>query len=423
MANNKKEYSRLYNLNSIKNNKGYTLIELLLVLAFLGISMLIINSLNILGLKTFNFMSYQGSLQQNLRLATNFIIKETRFASDAEILNLSLSELITEMEKTDNEYHYIYLENNVLKYRYKNKSNYVADEIKELNFKKSTNNILKFNILCSNSAPNYKLGTEVVILNMPQNKEILNLDGDAIRYKKTTPDLPIDEEPSKWGQYVIFTNIIKLTNGSASIIGENASIIINGQNNNTVNLAGNTNISVKKLYIRGNLVMGGSASIGSTAMGGTTYIDGNVTLDGNPRVYDQLYYTKNLNTQHWIDISAIKTDEIRFPNVSMPKFRDKEWYREKGYSNNTTPQNGMRYYGSAYSFSTWNSYSDVVIVSSGDIILSGNVSVSGMLFAPNGKVITGGSANFSGIIIAEEVVLGSSSPIIFKSFNTEDLPF
>jgi len=147
------------------------------------------------------------------------------------------------------------------------------------------------------------------------------------------------------------------------------------------------------------------------------------TLDGNPRVYDQLYYTKNLNTQHWIDISAIKTDEIRFPNVSMPKFRDREWYREKGYSNNTTPQDGMRYYGSTYSFPTWNSYSDVVIVSSGDIILSGNVSVSGMLFAPNGKVITGGSANFSGIIIAEEVVLGSSSPIIFKSFNTEDLPF
>ncbi|MBU5677588.1 hypothetical protein KQI88_14285 [Alkaliphilus sp. MSJ-5] len=423
MANNKMEYSRLYNLNLIKNNKGYTFIELLLILAFLGILMLIINSLSILGLKTFNFASYQGSLQQNLRLATNFITKETRFASDVQILNLSLSELITEMEKTDNEYHYIYLENNVLKYRYEDKSNYVADKIKELDFNKSTKNILKFDVLGENSTPNYKLGTEVVILNMPQNKEILNSDGVAIRYKKVIPDFPIDEDTNKWDQYVIFTNTIKLTNGSASVIGENASIIINGQNNNTVSLGGNSNISVKELYIKGNLVMEGSASIGSTAIGGTTYIDGNVTLDGNPRVYDQLYYTKNLNTQHWIDIPAIKTDEIQFPNVSMPKFKDKEWYIEKGYSNNTTPQNGMRYYGRTYSFPTWNSYSDVVIVSSGDIILSGNVSVSGILFAPNGKVITGGSANFSGIIIAEEVVLGSSSPIIFKSFNTEDLPF
>jgi len=264
MANNKRKYSGLYNLNSIKNNKGYTLIELLMVLAFLGIFMLIINSLNILGLKTFNFSSYQGNIQQNLRLATNFIIKEARFASDVEILNLSLSELITGMEKTDNEYHYIYLENNVLKYRYKDKSNYVADKIKELDFNKSTKNILKFDMLGENSTHNYKLGIEVVILNMPQNKEILNSDGVAIRYKKVIPDFPIDEDSSKWDQYVIFTNTIKLTNGSASLIGENASIIVNGQNNNTVNLGGNTNISVKELYIKGNLVMEGSASIGNT---------------------------------------------------------------------------------------------------------------------------------------------------------------
>lgn len=64
------------------NNKGVTLIELLIVLAIMGIVFQVIYSIFFIGNKSFNTSKNKGFAQQDVRIASTYIINEIRTAKE-----------------------------------------------------------------------------------------------------------------------------------------------------------------------------------------------------------------------------------------------------------------------------------------------------------------------------------------------------
>lgn len=90
-----------------KNNKGITLIELIVVMAIMSLIFGAVFSVYLAGQRTFTKTRNQVDVQQNLRRVTNEIVKELAFARDWELLeNIPTS--------FNPSYNYIYVENQIL---------------------------------------------------------------------------------------------------------------------------------------------------------------------------------------------------------------------------------------------------------------------------------------------------------------------
>ncbi|MEN6326640.1 MAG: PA14 domain-containing protein [Syntrophomonas sp.] len=250
---------------------------------------------------------------------------------------------------------------------------------------------------------------------------------------------PPDPEPEpneEFINYLMNENLYVYGNnaaidGSSQIIGPDSTVVVR-QNFNPGN--GDVSyIATKKIYIKGNVTLGGSAGLGSFDGTSTIYVDGNVKVTGGSataghdgRIFGNLYYTGNLNVATGITLVAQtqKVNSIEFPQFEIPALRADDWYSEKGYTSTPTPQNGMKYYGNSFTFPTWDTYSNVTIASKGDITLPNNVQVTGILFAPNGKVSITGSSSFTGIIVAKELLVSGSSTVTFQDItDASQLPF
>lgn len=434
---NKGKYSFILKSN-LKNTKGVTLVELLVVLALLGMILSLGYSLNFLGMNIFTKGSSQANIQQKVRLASDFITKEVRYATDLKILNLS--EPIPEKDNIEEDLYYIFIHDNIIEHRYKGNSKIITDEIQKLSFEKATDkitekdidNILNFEIVGNDKKQNYNIKSEALIMNLPKNSKILNENEDkpsiAICYKKT---LPIESNPNEqWENYVLMTT--KLTcKGSSNINAPEATIVVKDSPEDfEIKLSGgpSNGIIAKRMYTDQNINLIGSAILGTINNPGSFYIDGNVKLNGSAYIHGELYYTGNLKIPHWINISDNKVANIDFPDISMPSLKTKGWYTERGFTSNTETKDNMKYFGDSYTFQSWNSpwndiFSDVVIVSKKNITLSGDVDASGILFAPNGKVTITGSSSFEGIVIAKEIHLSGNVYIKYKSYDLNNLPF
>lgn len=71
------------------NNKGFTLVELLITLAIMGIVIQLIYSLFFVGNKSFNISKNKGFAQQDVRIASIFLIDELRTVE--KISNIGLT--------------------------------------------------------------------------------------------------------------------------------------------------------------------------------------------------------------------------------------------------------------------------------------------------------------------------------------------
>jgi prepilin-type N-terminal cleavage/methylation domain-containing protein len=86
----------------VNNQKGVTLIELLLAIALLSTVLLLANSLHLFGQKQMTNQTEEIQNQSNVRLAMNIITKEIRKASTANVSNNALIINGTDVYKLDN---------------------------------------------------------------------------------------------------------------------------------------------------------------------------------------------------------------------------------------------------------------------------------------------------------------------------------
>ncbi|MCJ8006997.1 prepilin-type N-terminal cleavage/methylation domain-containing protein [Lederbergia wuyishanensis] len=295
----------------------------------------------------------------------------------------------------------------------------------------------------------------------------------------TMPDSPVKDET--FFEYLKNNNIfvhgtdLGFT-GSTKVTTENNSgtIVINNLNNSNLVFDSNTEISVKRIYInkQGNdvfiqnsTVLGdlnktelvrivGNVHLSSGSpkiYGGTIFIDGSVTFDSNAEIKgkkiiitgdvslqkgtdisgDEIYIGGTVTSKHndniegkFKDFNLLSEDDIPKDIYTIsPTFRQDSWYPDNNYE--------IRSFGSILNnskiFSQGNCTLDgtnsnkqnVIIISKGDITVKNfeGSELTGILFAPNGKVTFNGKA-FKGVVIARDgFFIGNSSTVTFTNVN------
>ncbi|MBW8350215.1 type II secretion system GspH family protein [Bacillus sp. IITD106] len=249
----------------------------------------------------------------------------------------------------------------------------------------------------------------------------------------------------------------------------NGTVVINNLNHSNLVFGGNNVLTVNKIYIdkKGNdVVFNSSTSLGDLNKTELVRIDGNVQLNnGAAKIYgDTIYIDGNVNFNDSADINGkkviingnvtfknwsakLKATEIYIAgkvtttqpgnieghlknfdqlgekdipekiNILPPTFREESWYRANGYEVRSTGHlsNGSRIFSKdSFKLDDYqNNRSNVIIISKGDITLNnfGSSELTGILFAPNGKVTFKGGA-FKGIVIARDGFYTGSNPSI-----------
>ncbi|MBB6216604.1 prepilin-type N-terminal cleavage/methylation domain-containing protein [Anaerosolibacter carboniphilus] len=186
---------RIKILKRLRHNGGFTLVEVLVVLALMGMVMSLGYSLNLFGVRVFHQGTAQANVQANVRLASDFITKETRNATEMTILNAS--ESIPEANAIGEDIYYILLNGNSIEYRYKDHSKLLAESITELEFKKSSSRTLNYIITGNDGNQNYSVTSNIFISNLNLTDSFIVEDTSggqavALRFKKNSIELPDD---------------------------------------------------------------------------------------------------------------------------------------------------------------------------------------------------------------------------------------
>lgn len=207
------------------------------------------------------------------------------------------------------------------------------------------------------------------------------------------------------GKKVIINGSVQINNGSAEIVGD--TIYIDGD----VALGKNGGlIKGKKVYINGNVeIENWSSKISAEEI----YIAGNVKQT-NPNA-PNIHGTIKDFMKPTIENETIPKPVIFFP----PSLRDENWYRQNGYdvrSNGTVLTDNRIFSSGDFKINGGDSTkSNVIIISKGDIEITGNSELSGILIAPNGKVTFKGHT-FKGVVIARDgFITRDDTKVYFKN--------
>lgn len=161
------------------HRKGFTIVELIIVLTLLGIVLGVGYNLFFYGENTFRKGSNKYQLQSDVRLASDFISEEIRNAVEVDIISLPIT--------AQTGYHYIYLDGSIIKYLYngntENKTTAIMNNQAIFSIRKdsSNKNFLKITLKGKLDGQEYDLETEIYLSNI-SNKAATS--GKAIRYKK-----------------------------------------------------------------------------------------------------------------------------------------------------------------------------------------------------------------------------------------------
>lgn len=181
----------MYIKKLIAEKSGFTLIELMLALSILGIILAMGYSFFFFGSNSFRLGGDQSNLQRDMRLTSDFITREVRYAVDIEIVT-------TAPPFGGDGYHYIYhdLSDSIIKYvdpagsvniktdpvidKVIFQFNTVAIEVSDT----KENYLLHFTIVGSSetNANNYQIDSEVMLNNI--STKPADGSGSIIRYKK-----------------------------------------------------------------------------------------------------------------------------------------------------------------------------------------------------------------------------------------------
>ncbi|NLM29744.1 MAG: PKD domain-containing protein [Methanomicrobiales archaeon] len=279
--------------------------------------------------------------------------------------------------------------------------------------------------------------------------------------------------------FIIEENVFVYGNALAlsgdNVDGPEATIIITGDLN-TANTNLGASINVSYIYIDGDVnINSGSASLGSStnpgricingnlkigtgnrSIYGEVYVNGNcdlegVWLHGNMSVngdltlrredtgledYARIYYTGALTSFNNVNDSTlekcIKQETVQgftMPEQEIPLTKPDSWYMERDYVSSGNLTSNMKIFADSYT-SSGSATNVVIIASDGDISITGwGNKVTGVFFAPNGKVTFSGDS-LEGVVIARDGfhVTSYGSTVTFKNIeeyitDPENYPF
>lgn len=166
-------------MNKIKKYKGVTLVELLIVLAIFGIVLTCIFAFFIFNNKSFSIGENQSEAQYNVRLASESITRELRVADTIEILD-GIPDTFDVYKK------YIFIDDNSIKLYMggyekvilKGTSNFTP--VLTFNKKAGNDKVLNFVIDGIKGSQNYKIDSDIYILNMEDKNSILGKSSGSV---------------------------------------------------------------------------------------------------------------------------------------------------------------------------------------------------------------------------------------------------
>jgi prepilin-type N-terminal cleavage/methylation domain-containing protein len=167
--------------NILKIKSGVTLVELLIAIAIMSIVMSLIFGIYLSSVKTFKQAEINSKNQFEVRMAADFITKELRYATGAQVLSIS--------QAAGSGYYDIYVENNNGPIIF-NKNGVLTippglNDVTDFTLIfSSTSNIISFTIGKSGSTK-YNINSKVVLLNMPTTTSLSFTNSSiGIRYTR-----------------------------------------------------------------------------------------------------------------------------------------------------------------------------------------------------------------------------------------------
>lgn len=170
--------------NTIYCENGFSLVELLVALSILGIVLAMGYSYFFFGSNTFRIGGNQSNLQRNIRLASDFITRELRYATCVSILSSSNDDC--ESCANENQHSYIYLENGIIMHN----GVAIADAVIEslvFTYKELDDAyLIDFVVdgLSSDGRQSYSLESDVFLVNMQAPPSVADNAESVICYRK-----------------------------------------------------------------------------------------------------------------------------------------------------------------------------------------------------------------------------------------------
>lgn len=167
---------------AVCRKQGFTLAELIVFLALLGVVLAIGYRLLFFGQNTFAMGSDQFQVQSELRTAGDFMINELRNAEEIDIINAA-----DLPASPDHNYRYIYLEGSKIIHQHDGNVRELTgaivqdQDIFEIRKDSGNRNFLSIRMTGMLNGHSYDLSTEILL------KNVVNKDpkaGKAIKYKK-----------------------------------------------------------------------------------------------------------------------------------------------------------------------------------------------------------------------------------------------
>ena|GEM_PF-4816340 len=428
----------------LSNRKGLTLIELIVTLAIFGMVVMVAYPMMSFTFQTSREQLKQSNQRNETRVVSEHLKHDIEYAKELTLIDANTLRIINNDNVTIN--YYVDFDGGNTYLVRKQGTAVAYRDIQDVDF-----SIINKHLILA------RLKTDV-------------MNNKYTDFKIYHWNTAIKKPGQSIHEYIIANKVFVLGNevdisGSSTINGPDATVIIkkdldligggNAQFISTkfiyiegdVDLSGSTGLGMldrnSNIFIKGNCTMSGSANMYGKVvidgnlttttphLNGNFYVDGNVAFgDGNyDNMTGQIYYTGTLTKPSYItNLRATKVpivEDILFPTISIPPLQSDSWYAERGYTSSTTPRDYMKFYGGDLDFKDgWKKdFSNVRVASSGNVILSGNVDVTGVIFAPNGYVEVNGSSTFKGLIIAQKVYVSGNAHVTFEAPKLTDLPF
>lgn len=171
-----------------KNKKAFTLIELIIVIAIFAIVLTGAYALFRTGHMTYAKGTKQYDLQSSIRLASDYVTQQVRFATEAEITNEASIPSIDDIEPYQNYIYFDIANNSITHFNKYFKKVLPIGHPGSIEFKKTSDKRIDFNILSNYDGQQYNLNSRINIINihLSIDKKISGAaQGSVLRFRTT----------------------------------------------------------------------------------------------------------------------------------------------------------------------------------------------------------------------------------------------